>query len=248
MANIFSSFLKKKILRKNQNLVSIDEPFDVMANLLKDKQVKGILDAGASDGRESRKFLRKFPDAQVYAFEPNPLYAPALKQYERQDSRFHPFYLALSDTESQTDLYITESPGCTSLFTPGKSLKKREPKGAVVKTIEKVKTVTIDQWTKNNGDPSIEVMKFDIQGGELKALDGATHVLRNSTLLVLIEVWFNPAYEGGPLFSDIDSYFRKLEYRLLDIFKPKYDGNQQLMWANAIFLSKKLSMESNLGH
>jgi FkbM family methyltransferase len=245
MANIFSSFLKRKILRKDQNLISIDEPFDVMANLLKDQQVKGILDAGASDGRESRKLLRKFPDAQVYAFEPNPLYAQALEQYKQQDTRFHPFYLALSDTESQTDLYITESPGCTSLFAPGKSLKEREPKGAAVQTIQKVKTVTIDQWSKNNGEPNIEVMKFDIQGGELKALQGAVHVLCNSTLLVFIEVWFNPAYEGGALFSDIDSYFRKLDYLLLDIFKPKYDSNGLLMWANAIFLnSEKLGMKS----
>jgi len=90
MTNPFSSFMKKKLLGKNQNLVSLDEPYEVMAHILKDCEVTGIIDAGASDGRISKRLLRKFPAADVYAFEPNPLYTETLKQYAKDDSRFHP--------------------------------------------------------------------------------------------------------------------------------------------------------------
>ena len=74
MANKFGSFLKKRLLGKNRNLVSFDEPFEVMPRLLKGHRVTGIIDAGASNGRISKRLLRRFPAAQAYAFEPNPLY------------------------------------------------------------------------------------------------------------------------------------------------------------------------------
>ena len=237
MTNPFSSFMKKKLLGKNQNLVSLDEPYEVMAHILKDCEVTGIIDAGASDGRISKRLLRKFPAAHVYAFEPNPLYTETLKQYAKDDSRFHPQFLALSDHEGTAELYVTESPGCTSLFTPAKRLKEISVQGASVKSLEKVELVTIDKWAERNGDTTIQLMKFDIQAGELKALRGAVRVLQSSTLLVYTEIWFNPVYNDGAIYSEIDLFFREYGFVLYDMFKLKYNHNGLIMWGNAIFLN-----------
>jgi FkbM family methyltransferase len=240
MAGRFGSFIKKKLIRANRNLVSLDDPFEVMARLLKDRPVTGVIDAGASDGRISRRLLRRFPAAQAYAFEPNPFYAPALQQYAEQDSRFHPQFLALSDREGDAPLHVTESPGGTSLLTPGEPLGKMDPNSTSVKSLEQIKTVTMDQWAQRNGDPSIQVIKLDIQAAELKALRGAVRVLRNSTLLVYTEIWFNPAYTGGALYSEIDLFLREHRLVLYDIFRPKYDPRGLIMWGNAIFLNTQL--------
>lgn len=237
MANWFGSFIKKKLLGKNQNLVSLDDPYEVMRCLLKDHRVTGIIDAGASDGRISRRLLRKFPEAHAYAFEPNPLYIEVLQQYAKEDPRFHPQFLALSDQERSADLYVTESPGSTSLFAPGKRLNQIEPNGASVKSLEKVQVVTIDEWAKRNGDPAIQLMKFDIQGGELRALRGAVRALRSSTLMVYTEIWFNPVYIDGAIYSEIDLFLRENGFLLYDIFKPKYNPNGLIMWGNVIFLN-----------
>jgi FkbM family methyltransferase len=237
--NPVSSFLKKRCLGEGRNLVSLDEPYEVMARLLKGCEVTGIIDAGASDGRVSKRLLRKFPAAHAYAFEPNPIYADTLAKYAKAEPRFHPQFLALSDREGTANLYVTESPGCTSLLAPGNRLKEIAPEGASVKTLEKVETVKIDEWARRNGDPAIQLMKFDIQGGELKALHGATGVLHQSTLLVYTEIWFNVAYEGGVMYSDVDSFFREHGFVLYDIFKPKYNPNGLIMWGNAIFLNLK---------
>ncbi len=237
MANQLSSFIKKKLFGKGRNLVSFDEPFEVMPRLLKGHQVTGIIDAGASNGRISRRLLRKFPQAQAYAFEPNPLYAEALRQYAQEDPRFHPQPLALSDSEGDASLHITESPGNTSLLTPGRRLKEITPEGASVKSKEKVELVTIDDWAQRNGDLSIELMKFDIQGGELKALRGGARMLGNSTLLVYAEISFNPLYEGGAIYSEIDIFLRGYGFCLYDMYKPKYNRAGLIMWANAIFVN-----------
>jgi len=243
MANRFSSFIKKKLLGKNKNLISLDEPYEVMARILKDCRVTGIIDAGASDGRISKRLLRKFPAAHVYAFEPNPLYTETLKQYAKDNPRFHPQFLALSDHEGNATLNVTESPGSTSLFTPAKRLKEINPQGASVKSLEQVELVTIDQWAQRNGDPAIQLMKFDIQAGELKALKGAVRVLQSSTLLVYTEIFFNPLYNGGAIYSEIDLFFREYGFGLYDMFKLKYDSNGLIMWGNAIFLNiRRLGM------
>ena len=237
MGNRFSSFIKRKIVGKNKNLISLDEPYQVMARLLKDHRVTGMIDAGASDGRISRRLLREFPKAQVYAFEPNPFYAEALQQYAKDDPRFHPQFLALSDREGTATLHVTESPGSTSLFSPGNSLRQMQPGGASLKREEQVELVTIDQWAQRNGDPAIELMKFDIQAAELRALRGAVRVLRSSTLLVYTEIWFNPAYEQGAIYSEVDLFLRECGFALHDIYKPKYSSSGSLMWGNAIFLN-----------
>jgi len=108
-----------------------------------------------------------------------------------------------------------------------------------VEKLEKVKVVTIDDWAKRNGDIAIQVMKFDIQGNELRALRGAARVLQYSTLLVYTEIWFNCPYEGGAVYTEIDMFFREHGFVLYDIYKPKYNKNRLIMWANAIFVNNQ---------
>jgi FkbM family methyltransferase len=236
MPTRFSTFLKKKILKKDQNLISLNDPYQIIAQLLAGKKVSGIIDAGASNGHISSRLLQRFSDAKIYAFEPNPLYREQLSTYGKTEPRFCPQFFALSDSDGVEDLHITESPGNTSLCKPTDELKKIDPAGSPVKAVEQVKTVTIDNWAARNGDIPIELMKFDIQGGELKAMQGGRNVLTHSTLLVYTEVWYNSIYEGGALFSDIDLLLRECGFVLYDVFKPRYNLQKQLMWGNALYL------------
>ena len=110
MSNKFSVFVKKKLFTKGRNLRSVEEPFSLMPKLLKSCKVDGIIDAGASNGRISRRFLRWFPCAKAYAFEPNPAYFDDLDEYAKSDARFCPQFLALSDCKGLFELNITSSP------------------------------------------------------------------------------------------------------------------------------------------
>ena len=240
MANRFSAGIKKMLLRKNTNLISLDEPFFVMERLLKDRSVTGIIDAGASHGHISARFLKRFPKAHVYAFEPNPMYAAALGRYEKEEPRFHCFFQALSDKKGLAELHITRSAGNTSLLRPSEQLRQIDPEGSDIRDNKQVELISIDEWAQQNGNPAIQLMKFDIQGYEVNALRGAVRVLQESTLMVYSEIWFNTPYDGGALVGDIDSFLRQQGFYLFDIYKPKYDRSGRIMWANAIFLSEKL--------
>jgi FkbM family methyltransferase len=239
MSNILSSFLKKRLLRKDQNLVSLENHYAVISRLLKNNSVRGILDAGASNGHISRRLLDLFPTAIAYAFEPNPLYRPILDDLALRDPRIRPQYCALSDHEGTDNLYITESPGNTSLLAPNETLRQLTPDGAQIKSTIPVEVLSIDAWAERNHVDSIELMKFDIQGGELKALHGAVKMLQTGTRLVYTEVWFNPSYSEGPVFSDIDFYLRDVGFVLYDLYKPKYGPDSMLLWANALYVRNR---------
>jgi len=240
MAKLFKSLIRRTVFRKQHNLVALDEYYDVMGRLLKKHKVTGILDAGASHGRITKKLLRLFPDSQAYLFEPQSMYREKLNKYAEEDIRVHPYFVALSDKEGTIELHVTESPGCTSLYAPADNLQKMYPQAAGVKAIEMVEMTTIDQWCRNNGEPDIEMMKFDIQGAELSAMRGAMKTLKSTTLLVFTEIMFNPLYEGGAIYSEIDLCLRDAGFRLYNIYKVNEDANGGLVQANAIFISEKI--------
>ena len=79
-------------------------------------------------------------------------------------------------------------------------------------------------------------MKLDIQGGELAALRGAEGLLRSGTLAVYTEVLFNPLYEHGALFGEIDQFLRTCGFALFNLFKPAADERGLLLWGNALYV------------
>lgn len=240
MANQFKRLLGKFILSTKNNLVSLEKPFQTIADLLKKQNITGIIDAGASNGSVSRRLLRHFPNAKVFAFEPNPLYRERLLAYSKKETRFIPNFQALSDHEGMTDLYITQSPGSTSLFRPLNIPNESYSQGMRLENITDVEIITIDKWISSNENLNIQLIKFDIQGGELSALKGATNALNNSILLVYTEVIFTPLYLDGALYSEIDLFLRKFGFELYDIYGPKYNTNKQISYANAIFIKTDL--------
>jgi FkbM family methyltransferase len=241
MSNKLSKYVKKLVLGKDQNLVSIDEPYGVMQRLLAGRMVTGLLDAGASDGHISERMLRYFPQARAYAFEPNPVYRGQLQQLNVCQPRIVPVFAALSDREGTVDLHVTASPGNTSICMPAKRFATIDPEGSMVSRVEKVEMVTVDEWSARNDNIPIHVMKFDIQGHELAALKGAARSLHKHTLAVYVEIWFNAGYAGGAVFAEIDLFLRGHGFVLWDIYKPGYHKNGMLMWANALFVKEELA-------
>ncbi len=235
MPNRFSSWLRKKFLGSENNLVSVNDPFLVIKNVLGGVRVGGIIDAGASKGRISRIFRRHFPAAEVYAFEPNPIYRRTLEDHAAHDPHFHPVYSALSDRQSGVELLVTRSPGNTSLLVPDRNLREIDPQGSQIQQRVAVEAVTIDQWAQG-AKAGIQILKLDIQGAELKALRGAARLLRQTLCAVYTEVLFNSLYQGGALFSEIDLYLREQGFSLHDIYKPKYHVDRRIMWANALYV------------
>ena len=237
MAKPAKALLGRLILGKHGNLTSLGDHYADMQKLLQGRPITGLMDAGASDGRVTRKFLRAFPQATAYLFEPHPTYREKLKEYAKSDSRIIPQFLALSDSNGELTLNLNQQTGMTSIFETNQLSAELFPEGESCQKPTIVETTTIDSWREQNGNPPFEIMKFDLQAAELKALRGASRTLTESTLVIYTEVFFNPLYEGGALFSQIDLLLRDYGFSLFNIYKPKASKQGMLLWANAVYVN-----------
>lgn len=244
---MFRTLLRRTLYKKKGNLISLDDPFDAMRELLAQQTVQHFVDAGASDGRVAEKLMRRFPNARAHAFEPNPGYRAALEAFAAREPRFHPVFSALADAAGEVDLNFAASPGNTSLFKPARHLQDYSPAGARIEKTARVPVTTLDAWAEKTvpENEKVQFLKFDIQGGELRALQGATRLLREDVRLIYSEVLFNPLYEQGAIFSDVDHYLRGFGFELYNFYGPKSNPRDLLLWANAIFVHPgKLGLEN----
>ena len=109
-----------------------------------------------------------------------------------------------------------------------------------VKNIKKidVDTISIDSFCLTNGIEQIDVLKMDIQGGELDALKGAKQMLANGKVgLIYSETYFLEQYVNQPLFHEIATFLHQYGYYLQDVYNPIY-GNGNIAWADVIFRKK----------
>ena len=233
----FGRWLQRKLLYSGKpSLMSLDDPYPTIEKLLRDIEVKHIVDAGASDGRIAKRFGRRFTSAQLHLFEPNPDYAPALATLNAEQPRYHHYPVVLSDTPGEKTFYVTEDPGSSSLYPTNDAMQAAYPDQAAHKTQTTVPATTLDQWAQDHNVDGVQLIKMDIQGGEADMMRGASRLLDESVAAIYTEVFFQNFYEGGATFSDIDLVLREHGFGLYSLYKPRHDEHERVLFADAIFV------------
>lgn len=236
MSKLFRKLLRRTLLHKKSNLQNLDDPYITMGKLLARKKIRGILDAGASNGHVSQRLVKHFQNATCYLFEPNPAYEQTLNTLASQDSRMSPQPMALSSGEGRMTLNVTQGPGRSSLLEASTTHIDQDHAKWQVRQRVQVPVVTVDQWRRRAGSPPIDLMKLDIQAGELQALRGSRQTLEEHTRVIYTEAFFNPLYRGGALFGHIDRFLRRRGFELYNFYNPRSDERGRLLWANAMFI------------
>lgn len=205
-----------------------------------------IVDVGANaiDGTPPYAPLLR-DGATLVGFEPNPDALARLNLMKRDRETYLPH--AVGDGEAHT-LYVCAAQGMTSLLRPNHAvldLFHGFPRWAAVTETRPVDTVRLDDVAEARG---ADMLKIDIQGGELMAMRHAEALLAD-LLVIQTEVEFLPMYVDQPLFSDIDQFLRARGFVLHRFFPTAsrviapmlvgadiYAGMSQLVWADAIFV------------
>ncbi len=225
-----------------------------------------IIDIGCRWGFAD-KFLNRIDKLNIYGFDPDEEECKILEnKYHYQNIKLIP--LAISDSQKEHKLYITDNPGCSSISPPEEFVVSsflwcggEKPKSEAF-----IKTTSLDEWAKQNGISHADYVKIDVQGAELDVLKGAKEILK-TTYFMEIEIEFNPLYKGIPLFSHIDLFLRDqgfVLYRFLDLnhygvcgekevplkdFEFTFDGismktpmkGGQLYWGDALYVKESIA-------
>ncbi len=204
---------------------------DFIAQFLPEAPV--IIEAGANVGRDTIKISKRWPDSQIYSFEPVPeLYEKLLENLSENKinlKNIKTFNLALCDRVGKADFNICENVGAiSSLLEPGSILEKFS--GAKFKTVT-VDCTTLDKWAQDNKVSYVDFMWLDLQGAELLALKNSPEIM-STVKAIHIEVNLSERYSGMPLYPEVKSW---LESRG---FKVAQESLHHVTWGDVLFVRK----------
>ena len=247
MLNLLRKPLHATLKRFGMELRSIviheqaDNPYHALSYLLLAQETHTILDAGASIGDTSQLLANLFPNANVHAIEPNPPFFEQLEDLARINPRIHAHRLALSNQDGTATLRINQSEGTNSLLST--SPHREDPYGDLLATTKEtdVQTKTLDTFLDLNEIEQVDLLKLDLQGSELDAIQGASGALEKGIVrAILCEVLFAKSYENQPTPTALlHQLVEEHSFTLFNLYQPHYHRGR-LLQADALLLHSSL--------
>ncbi len=167
-----------------------------------------VFDVGAYTGEYTDKVLAVFREqAQVYSFEPNEATFEALKASHGAKKNVLLYDFGLSDREESRVLYSNGETSCMA------SLYHRRPEqyNAAIDEISRIPLTTVDLFCKGEGVGRIDLLKMDVEGHELKVLNGAEKMIEAGRIR-------NIQFE----FGDCNVYSRTFFKDFFELLRPRY--------------------------
>jgi len=156
-----------------------------------------IVDAGANVGQTALAFARYWPRASIHSFEPvGASYAQLCANCAALPAiRCH--HYALGEADEEMNMLLQENSELNSL----------SPQAAPSATnaSERIRVRRLDDWAVEQGAGRIDLLKMDVEGHELRLLDGAEGLLRAGKIdAVFAECRFLRNDTPQVLFQDLD--------------------------------------------
>lgn len=193
-----------------------------------------VLDIGAYHGEFTDRMLRHHEVEKVFLFEPFADSVIFLQNHYQGEPRCEVLPYALSDHSGSTTLQVLNHADSSSLLAPSGSAGEmlHRPFHAVKTT--QIETRRLDELPTVLAVPRFDIAKIDVQGAELKVLQGCGSLL-DRIQSIYIEVNFVSLYEGGAVFCDTHAFLEQAGFKLG--FMQEFRRNEQgvLIYANAFY-------------
>jgi FkbM family methyltransferase len=209
-------------------IVRVRDPYLEIARLLGASSVRNVVDGGAYRGTTVLRSHQLFPAATIHAFEPQRESFDMLRQRvgHLEQVRLHP--MALSDSDGEHPFFVNETAYTSSLLrAQTEAMRQVDQRMVAVRTLDSVMAAL--------GDPAVDVIKLDLQGHELKALQGAVHTLAGCRAL-LVEVNFRCRYEDACSFEELAGFLGQHDFGLYRLYEIAAAADTGWAHADALFL------------
>jgi FkbM family methyltransferase len=205
--------------------------------LLAGTEISTVFDVGANEGQSAKEFLRLFPGARIFSFEPTPAVFERLRSLAMTQPLVRPVNKALGEEPGtaafnenafhQTNSLLAAAPGSSDHLGP--QIIERQ------NTIQ-VEVTIIDAFCREHSVKHIDLLKMDVQGYELGVLKGAREMLANRGVgCITLEVTFIPLYENQATLHDLITFLSEYQYHLVGFYSFAHSKQHRLMWCEVLF-------------
>ena len=202
-----------------------------------------IFDVGAHHGESVNEFITLYPNSRIFAFEPDKANFARLNESFVRVPQVHTFNVAVGRNDGRGLLHKNNYDATHSLlpFDADQINRWADANDFHETEIVAVDQIALDTFCSRNDIVNIDILKLDVQGGEMMALEGAEEKLSQQAIkAVFCEVEFCRLYKNQPLFWDNTAYLLSLSYHFVNIVSPKTSELGVLSWADAIYVNDRL--------
>jgi len=192
-----------------------------------------IFDVGANNGDESRKYLKLFPLSKIHAFEPGKACSKDLNKLALQETRFSFYSIGLGDKNGCCKFNESKYTTISSCLT-----LKRDNDNDTVSDI--ITTRTLDSFCLEKQIGSIDLLKIDVQGYDLRVLKGSSSMLKKGRIkCLLVELPLKCYYENQANFEEIFVFLKDNNYLMYGIYNL-WHGERGIDHCDGLFVSNNL--------
>jgi len=165
-----------------------------------------VIDVGAHEGDWTLSLLSAFPGAHCLMVEALPHKREHLARICRLHRNCRMAIVLLGSEEQPSVMFNVAETGSSLLPDAGDSTSEQL---ALAMT-------TLDTLVNEQAYPSVDLLKIDVQGAELLVLQGATHTL-STTEIVLLELSLQQLYATAPLAAEVIAFMDRSGFKLYDV-------------------------------
>lgn len=182
---------------------------------------KTLIDIGANKGQFSLVANQINPSSRIHAFEPLSTPSEKFKKIFVKNPSIILHKLAISDTDGESTIHISQKEDSSSLLPIGKLQNQIFP-GTKESHTEIIITKRLDSVLSKEQITAPALLKLDVQGFELSALKGCETLL-HCFEHIYVECSFVELYEGQSLAHEIIAFLQERNFKLKGIYNTYYD-------------------------
>lgn len=190
-----------------------------------------IFDIGMNHGQTLKKIRTVYPHVTIHGFEASKYCYQELVENFKNDAKIHLNNVAIGNEETVLQFNEYSWDAMNSFLT------RAYGKTTIIETYD-VNVTTIDTYCSKNNIDSIDILKSDTEGFELKVLQGAKGMMqKNKIKFVFVELFFDVNFIGQSSVGDIFSYLEQNNFSLVRFYDIGLTGHGLASKGDALFIN-----------
>lgn len=196
-------------------------------------QLNTIVDVGANRGQFALCVRRLYPQAQIFSFEPLCKPARAWARIFESDPHARLFKKAIAAQSGSATMHVSRWDVSSSLLPIAQAQHENFP-FTVEASREIVETATLDTCIDAGMIRDPALLKLDVQGSELAALQGCRTLL-DRFRHVYVEASFVELYVGQPLATEVIQFLLQRGFNLMCVANLSHGASPRPIQADFLF-------------